>query len=77
MDPERTDPQAWLSHIAGIASLLMARGPRRHRLPLPRASLEHSRYNLVSSAQGARLRAATDLMTDAALHFPPQVVWFC
>lgn len=58
MDAERTDPHAWLSHIAGIASLLKARGPQLHNLPLPRAAFEHCRYNLVSSTPGIRLAPA-------------------
>jgi hypothetical protein len=47
-DPDGRDPEAWLSHLSGIATLLQARGALRHRSMLARSTLEHCRYNLVS-----------------------------
>lgn len=47
-DPEQTDPSAWLGHMAGLATLLQARGPYRQYRMLARVSFENCRYNLVS-----------------------------
>lgn len=47
-DPEQTDPDAWLRHIEGIATLLQARVPHRHKEQLSRSSFEKCRSHLVS-----------------------------
>ena len=46
-DPQIIDPGAWLGHVGGVAILLKARGPHRHRQPLSRRIFEQCRYMIM------------------------------